>query len=63
MDCLGRENCGDEISVKELRKIQLDMLKAFVTFCENNSIHYYLAGGIAMSLLLNNNVYYYFHKM
>lgn len=51
MDCLGRENCGDEISVKELRKIQLDMLKAFVTFCENNSIHYYLAGGTLLGAI------------
>ncbi len=45
MEKLSRKNCGNEISVKQLRSLQLEMLKVFVEFCEKNKIRYYLAGG------------------
>ena len=34
-----------EITVEELRKIQLDILKSFADFCEENGLNYYLSGG------------------
>ena len=38
-------NKGEEISLAELKQIELDILKAFHDFCMNNDLRYYLAGG------------------
>ena len=45
MEALSRANCGQEITLDELKKSQLEMLKVFADFCEKNRIRYYLAGG------------------
>lgn len=45
MERLSKANCGKEIPVEELRNSLLEMLKAFVEFCDKNKIRYYLAGG------------------
>ena len=40
-----------EITFEELRKIQLDILKSFATFCEEHRLEYYLSGGTLLGAL------------
>ena len=38
-------NRGRRISLEELKELELDILKAFHAFCQDNGLRYYLAGG------------------
>ena len=42
---LGRKNCGENVSVEEVKRTQVDMLKTLADICEENGIRYYLDGG------------------
>lgn len=43
--------CGDEMSIDDLRKVQLEMLNALVNFCEQHNIRYYLSGGTLLGAI------------
>lgn len=45
MQRLTKKNCGDSVSLDQLKKIQLDMLIELVKFCNQHHIVYYLSGG------------------
>lgn len=45
MQRLTKKNCGDSVSLDELKRIQLDILVELVRFCNQNHIVYYLSGG------------------
>lgn len=38
-------DCGEPISLSQMREIQLDMLQTFADFCDKNGLRYYLSGG------------------
>jgi len=51
MKRLNENNCGDIMSLEELQKIQLKMLKTFADFCIENDIRYYLSGGTLLGAI------------
>lgn len=45
MKKLGKNNCGEEITLHDVKQKLLQMLIVFAEFCEKNGIRYYLSGG------------------
>ena len=41
---------GPELSMEEIRRIQLDMLDALDVFCTENGLRYYLSGGSLLAV-------------
>ena len=45
MNRLGFQNCGEEVSITEVKQGHLNTLNALVYVCEANGLRYYLDGG------------------
>ena len=44
---------GNSITLEDVRQIELDILKSFIAFCEQNCLRYYLAGGTLVGAVRN----------
>ena len=46
-----RENCGRELTKKEMRETQLNMLRALATFCDEHGLQYFLSSGTLLGAI------------
>lgn len=46
-----KATCGEEMSVEECRKVQLDMLDALAAVCKEYGLRYYLSGGTLLGAI------------
>lgn len=46
-----KEDCGKPMTQEESRKVQVDMLDALASFCDNHGLRYYLSGGTLLGAI------------
>ena len=44
-------NCGEEVSLEEVKSKLVDMLLVLADYCEKNGIRYYLSGGTLLGAI------------
>ena len=46
-----KSNCGEEVSLEEVKSKLVDMLLVLADYCEKNGIRYYLSGGTLLGAI------------
>ncbi len=54
MPQLTEENCGEKVSLEEIKAVQLEMLDTLADYCEANELRYFLDGGTLLGAIRHN---------